>query len=128
MKKIRLTAIVLLGLVGTTYSQTIKGKIVDLVTNKPLAGATITLTSVKDSLTKFTSLADAGGAFQFTGLPKDSFFFRLGFIGYDEFKQIVSTGAVPVVDLGTLLIPKKSTVMGEVIVTSKTAPVQQKGD
>jgi hypothetical protein len=128
MKKTRLIAIMILGLTSVAHSQTLKGRAVDLVDGKPLSGASVTLTSIKDSLRKFNSLADPNGAFQFTGLPKDSFFLKLGFTGYEEFKQIVSAGNTPLEDLGTLLVPRKTTVIGEVIVKGKTAPVQQKGD
>jgi uncharacterized membrane protein YgcG len=129
MKKTGLIVLVLLGLATAAHSQTLKGKVVDYVDSKPLNGATLTLTSVRDTMQKFNSLADAKGDFQFTGLPKDSFFLKLGFVGYDEFKQMVVVSATnPVTDLGTLSIPKKVTEIGGVTVTGKVAPVQQKGD
>lgn len=111
------------------HSQSIKGKLLDLVDNKPLAGATLTLTSLKDSTTKRNSVADSAGIFRFSNLPVDSFFIKVGFIGYDEYRQIVATNdSTALVDLGTLFIPKSSVQLGDVTVTAKTPPTQQKGD
>lgn len=129
MKKTRLIVFMLLGLVGAAHSQTIKGKVVDLVDNKPLSGATLTLTSVKDTLKKFNTLADANGAFEFTGVSKDSFFFKMTFREYEDYRQIVALNdSIPSADLGTLFIPKKTTTLNDVVVTAKVPPVQQKGD
>lgn len=128
MKQIVLLLIIS-GFFITAHSQTIKGKAVDPIDSKPLAGATLTLTSIKDSLNQYNTVADSLGAFQFQNLPVDSFFLKLSFINYEEYRQIVSTNdSIPVTNLGTLYVPKKTTELGEVTLTSKTPPVQQKGD
>lgn len=128
MKQIVLLLIIS-GTFITSYSQTIKGKAVDPIDNKPLAGATLTLTSVKDSMNRYSAVADSSGTFRFQNLPVDSFFLKLSFINYEEYKQIVSTSdSIPVNDLGTLFVPKKTTELTGVTLTTKTPPVQQKGD
>lgn len=129
MKHIKLLALVMIGSVLTAHSQTIKGKLVDLVDNKPLAGATLTLTSLKDSLQIKNTVADSTGAFNFSGLGIDSFFVKMSYSGYEEYKQIVATtDSIPVIDLGTLFIPKSTKELGGVTVVSKVSPTQQKGD
>ena len=49
MKKIILVALTFISGLVAVHSQSIKGKLVDLVDSKPLAGATLTLVSLKDS-------------------------------------------------------------------------------
>ncbi|MEI9943702.1 MAG: TonB-dependent receptor [Chitinophagaceae bacterium] len=128
MKKISLVLALVLS-VAIVHSQTIKGKVVDDVDRKPLAGATLTLTHVKDSTRIYKGIADSSGAFQFVGLPIDSFFFKLSYIDYEAYTQIVATNdSMPVVNLGTIFIPKKTTEIAGIVLNSKTPPVQQKGD
>lgn len=129
MKKIILVALTFISGLVAVHSQSIKGKLVDLVDSKPLAGATLTLVSLKDSTQARRSLADSSGRFVFQNLPIDSFFVKVGFIGYEEYKQIVATNdSIPVTDLGTLFIPKTTTSLTDVTVVSRVPPVQQKGD
>jgi len=51
------------------------------VDNKPLAGATLTLLSIKDSSKKNNSIADKAGVFLFENLPVDSFFLKWALLG-----------------------------------------------
>jgi hypothetical protein len=129
MKRLRLLLLLVLGSFATAQSQTVKGKLLDLVDNKPLSGATLQLISVRDSTTFFNTLADAKGEFQFSALPKDSFFLTVSFIGYEKYKQfVVLNDSLPNAELGTVFVPKTTKEIGGVTVVSKTPPVQQKGD
>lgn len=129
MKHFRLLFLVLLVSALSAHSQSIKGKLVDLVDSKPLQGATLTLSSLKDSSRIYNALSDSAGIFHFQSLPVDSFFIKVSYSGYAQYKQIVATNdSVPVVDLGTLFIPKSATELSGVTVVSKTPPAQQKGD
>ena len=132
MKRVWLFVILVLFVSVSAYSQrtqTIKGKLADLVDNKPLSGATLKLTSIADPLSQYSTLADSTGVFNFSGLPVDSFYLDVSYIGYENFRQIVSTvDSVPVINLGTLFVPKTSLQLADVTVTSRTPPAQQKGD
>ena len=128
MKQIRLLFIVL-GLSASAHSQSIKGKLLDLVDNKPLAGATLTLTPVKDSSRVQKTVSSSTGVFAFQGLSLDSFFLKVSFIGYEEYKQIVSINdSIRDIDLRTIFVPKSTVQLGGVTVIAKAAPVIQKGD
>ncbi|HKO81781.1 MAG TPA: outer membrane beta-barrel protein [Chitinophagaceae bacterium] len=128
MRKIQLLFLVLF-ISGIINAQSIKGKLADPTDNKPLMGATLTLTSVKDSLSINKTVSDNKGAFQFQGLSFDSFFLKVSFIGYEEYKQIVAiTDSLRDVDLKTVFVPKTTVQLGGVTVVSKAAPVIQKGD
>lgn len=117
------------GWVVSSHSQSIKGKLLDLVDNRPLTGARVSLVSVKDTLKAYNVLAGDTGIFRFQGLPVDSFFLTVHYIGYEEYRQIVATAdSVPVTDLGTLFIPKTTVELDDVTVVAKIPPTQQKGD
>jgi hypothetical protein len=108
-------------------AQSIKGKLVDPADNKPLIGATLKLTAVKDSTVKFNTISDNKGFFEFKGLPVDSFQLQITFSGYEPFKQIVVSKETDV-DMGLVSMPKTIKQMGEVVVVINTPPTTQKGD
>lgn len=121
-----LTGILLIVGIGTS-AQSIKGKLLDLATNKPLRAATLNLTSLKDSGRIFNTISDNAGNFEFKNLYTDSFVLKISFIGYEDFKQIVAVKDT-VHDLGTLFIPRSVKQLGEVTIISKIPPVQQNAD
>ncbi len=114
---------------GVVFSQNISGKLTDATDNKPLQGATLSLSDVNDSLSVRKVVSDQTGAFRFTGLSLGSYYLTVSSIGYEEFKQVVTlTDSVPNADLKTLAIPKGTVQLGGVTVLAKAAPVIQKGD
>jgi uncharacterized membrane protein YgcG len=126
--KIRVLVLVLL-LAGVAKGQSVKGKLLDLVDNRPLAGATLELRSVKDTTIRFGAISDSTGQFRFGSIIQDSFQLRVSYIGYENFRQFVAVSdSILNVDLGVLFIPKSTKELGEVTVTSRTPPAQQKGD
>src|SRR5438046_6269527 len=110
-------------LCSTTNAHGIKGKLLDLTSNRPLRGATLNLTSLKDSSKKFNTISDNSGDFEFKNLYPDSFALNISFIGYENFRQIVGVRD-SVVDLGTLSIPKSIKQLGEVTVVTKVQPAE----
>jgi len=108
-------------------AQSLKGRLVDLNSNRPLRRASVNLTGLKDSTQKFNTISDSSGRFEFKNLFPDSFVLSVTFVGYDEFKQIVGVDN-STIDLGTLPIPRSIKQLAEVTVVSKPPPVQQKGD
>jgi uncharacterized membrane protein YgcG len=110
-------------------AQSIKGKLLDLVDNKPLAGATLQLQSVKDSMNRYNVISDSKGDFLFNNVSKGSYTLQISFIDYENFKQFADvTDSIPDVDLGSLFVPKSTREIGGVTVISKVPPAQQKGD
>src|SRR4051812_36999867 len=119
MKQFRLLLILVLASAVTANAQTIKGKLVDLVDNKPLAGATLQLRLVKDSTQNFNGTSDSKGQFEFRNLTKDSFLLTVSSVGYENYKQFINlTDSIPEVDLGNVLVPKKTTEISGVTVVS----------
>lgn len=128
MKRILLVLVILSSAV-VVHSQSIKGKLADPSNNRPLTGATVSLTRVKDSIATQNTITDSLGIFEFGGLALDSFFLKVSSIGFEEYRQIVSlSDSVPVLDLQTIFVPKSTVQLGTVTITAKTPPAQQKGD
>lgn len=127
MMKIAFLIIALVAISLTIQAQSIKGKLIDPTDNKPLAGATLKLSKLKDSTVQFNAVSDSKGLFEFNNLPIDSFLLQISFLGYENFKQIVSSKDTTV-DIGIVSIPKSVKQLGEVVVVTKQAPVVQKGD
>src|SRR5215472_50814 len=106
-------------------AQEIKGKLLDATSNRPLRRASLRLTSLKDSTRNFYSISDTAGNFEFKNLYKDSFFLKVSFVGYEDFKQIVAVNDA-VIDLGNLMIPKSIKELGGVTVIAKAPPVAKR--
>lgn len=129
MKQKLLLTLMGIGFILTSHSQTIKGKLVDLVDSKPLAGATVSLSPANDSSKITRAVADSAGKFAFSGLSFGTYFVRVASIGYEAYRQVATiSDSIPDLDLATMFIPKVATVMQDVVVTAKTPPAQQKGD
>ena len=129
MKRIYLWLFFLLSAAVNLQAQSIKGRLVDLVDNKPLARATVKLWPVKDSTRSQSQITDNNGQFSFTGLRKDSFVLSVSFIGYQNYRQfVVLDEPSRDLNLGSVMVPKKATEISGVTVVSRTPPVQQKGD
>jgi hypothetical protein len=70
-------------------AQSLKGRLVDLNSNRPLPRASVTLASLKDSTQILNAISDSSGRFKFRNSYPDLFVLRITFVGYDDFKQIV---------------------------------------
>ncbi|MGC4035360.1 MAG: outer membrane beta-barrel protein [Chitinophagaceae bacterium] len=128
MKKLAVTLIIISFYIPAG-AQSIKGKLLDIIDNSPLAGATIQLSKLKDTTEKLSVVSDSKGLFHFDNVSKDSFLLKVSFVGYAEYRQYVSlSDSIHNEDLGTLFIPKKTKDLDVVVVTSKTPPTQMKGD
>ena len=129
MKRICTVLSLLIFFSVSANSQSIKGKLLDLIDNTPLPGATLQLTKLKDSTVTLSAVSDSKGLFQFKNLSVDSFLLKISFVGYVEYRQFVTlTDSIDNVNLGSLLIPKKTKDLQVVTIVSKTPPTQQKGD
>lgn len=111
----------------TVQAQIIKGKLVDPADGKPLAGATLKLRGLKDSTVKYNTISDKTGSFRFENVILDSFMLQVSFVGYENYKQIIGVKDT-LLDMGIVSVPKTVKQLGEVVVVSKPAPVQQKQD
>jgi uncharacterized membrane protein YgcG len=105
----------------------LKGRVTDKDDNKPIAGATVKIQAGKDSAGAKTVLTDNRGRFELTGLSTQAYQLTITSVGYEIISQKITLQASNKEPI-PFSITKLSKLLGEVTVTSKTAPVKQKGD
>ena len=106
---------------------TLKGKLTDKTDKSALVGATVSLSSQRDSTQKKTRVSDNKGNFEFTTLNPGSYILRVSNSGYERIEQRINVQAS---NLVPILIPiaKLPTELQGVTVISKAATVRQKVD
>jgi hypothetical protein len=104
----------------------ISGKLIDEVENIPLPGATVTLSSAKDSTFISGTVTDIKGLFSIDA-KSGSYILSFKFIGYSELIIPVSVTSNDK-HLGTVKISPASTQLKDFIVEEKEVRAEQKGD
>lgn len=114
---------------GLANSQTIvlKGKLSDKADNSPIAGATIRLSSQKDSTASKQAVTDKSGNFSFGNLNAGGYTVFVDASGYEKIQQKINLQASNNTPI-PFTVAKSATSLNEVVVTAKTPPVRQKVD
>ena len=105
----------------------LKGKLTDKTDNSPIAGATVKLTSQRDSTKIRQVTTDQSGNFEIGSLNASMYVLRITYSGYEIIEQrmnIQASNATPL----SFTIAKVATDLGEVVIVSQAAPVRQKSD
>lgn len=110
----------------TTGPMRISGILLDKTDKTPIRGATVTIKRKRASTTLGNTVSDNRGYFVFNDLPRDTFIIAFSSIGYELVDQQINPATN--IDLGTVLAPKTSKQLQDVVVTAKTPPAQQKAD
>lgn len=107
----------------------IKGVLLDVKDKSPVSGATVVIFLQKDSLENKiqSTVTDAKGSFELTGIPNDSFFIEISSIGYQKLKRTAIVGD-GIKDMGTLNFTKQGKDLADVTIIATAPPVAQKGD
>lgn len=105
----------------------IAGKLINADDQLPLVGATVKLTSARDSAQFRYTTSDVQGGFEFSKLNRGPYILEITFIGFDKLtKNVVANNNAPKVD--QYVLKPSSTTLKEVDVTSTTIRGEQKGD
>lgn len=101
---------------GQMPSITVKGKILDTQTGKPVEYATVAVVSLRDSSKIFGALTDDNGVFEIDQLLPGKYFIKAQFIGYktlrtDTLKIAPSSESI---DLGTFSLTPSSKMLEDV--------------
>lgn len=123
-------AILLLGFGATKVNAqdiTLKGKLNDKDDGKAIIGATVQLMAGKDTAGIKSVVTDSKGRFEISALKPSNFTITITSSGYETISQKINLQASNK-DPIPFTLTKLSKVMTEVTVTSKAAPVRQKGD
>jgi hypothetical protein len=105
----------------------IAGSLLNADDQQPLVGATVKLTSARDSLQfKYTS-SGGKGEFEFTKLNKGPYVLEVSYIGFENYRRNVGAGG-KMENLGQIMIKPSSTTLGEVDISGVAIRAEQKGD
>jgi len=130
MKKATLLA--LAAIISTLlFSQgTLKGKITDSSTAKPLGLATVTVFKAVDTAIITYRLSTPDGEFKVPGIPIDVMCrVVISYSGYSVYrKEFTITSSQNTLDLGTIALPPDSKTLDEVLVVAERPPVVIKKD
>ena len=107
-----------------THSQSIKGKLVDSATGKPLALATVSLFRAQDTSLVTYRLSTPEGDFRVSGIPRNQpNRLIISFSGYGVFRQEITITHDTTIDLGTIKMIPVSKTLEEVLVYAERPPV-----
>ena len=122
-------SLLLIFLTAGIYAQTVtlKGKVADASDKSVLNGATVKLTSQRDSAFLKQTVSDNKGIFQFTGLTPGAYVVTVSNSGYEKVQQKINLFASNK-DAIPFALAKVATELQGVTVVSKAPPVKQKGD
>lgn len=113
--------------IANAQTRTIGGIVTDQQTKAPLPKATVKLSSLSDSSSKFNTLTDTAGKFSFTGLHKDSFLLSITYVGYSPVSRIIAVDTSDV-NIKIAAAPGAGSDLATVIIQTKVSPVGQKED
>lgn len=107
---------------------TLRGQLTDTLSS-PLPSATIMLLQPADSSLVNFSVSDAKGFFEIKNLARNTYLFKVSFVGFATYTQRItpSEGLVEL-NLGQVKLKPKSTELDEVVVKAEKAPVTVKRD
>jgi hypothetical protein len=107
----------------------VKGILMDTLADQPVAAATITLLSKKDSSLVSFTMTDNKGAFEITGIGNGEYRLLITHVNYHGASKLFSiTDEKKHVEMGNVVMHDQSQVLSEVVVTAEAPPVTLVGD
>ena len=95
----------------TTFSQNIKGKIIDANTQEALSFANVAVMSARDSSIITGTVSDEEGRFS-VAIPDGKLFARISLIGYETYISDIAAN-----DMGIIKLNPSKEMLSEVVVT-----------
>ncbi len=129
IQRIAFTGLLVLTAAPAVFAQDLllKGVLQDKTEKFALPGATVKLTSVKDSTKIVGGVTDANGIFTIPNLSAQAYKMSVTFLGYKNITRTIRVNANHQ-DIGTLMMDRGYTALKGVTITGIVPPVQQKGD
>ncbi|MGN6508515.1 MAG: outer membrane beta-barrel protein [Chitinophaga sp.] len=132
-QRVLLTIAVLVTFVAIARAQQknnrITGKIADHSNKEPLPNAAVALLERKDSSVYTTVVADAKGAFAFTGAKPGEYFLVVSYMGFKQLSRKVDVkDTTKLIDLGLLPMVRTGVNLDEVEVVDFVPPIRIKED
>lgn len=129
-KFVLLTVILLCGSVYSFSQATVKGKLLDSSTKKPLGLATVTIFKAADTVLITYRLSNPEGEFKVPGIPfNTNCRVVISFSGFRVFrKEFTCSADNPVFDMGELSLQPDPRSLDEVLVVAERPPVSMRKD
>jgi uncharacterized membrane protein YgcG len=127
MKGFLLTMFLGMSLLGMAQTFTIQGTIVDSVSKRNLASATISIVKSKDSSLVSFARSNEKGDFSVKSVPAGSYLISVSYVGFLQQWIAFKTGKNAVIDLSNIYMQDASS-LSTVTVTARRAPVVINGD
>ncbi|MBO9570856.1 MAG: carboxypeptidase regulatory-like domain-containing protein, partial [Chitinophagaceae bacterium] len=124
--KLLLISMLFTGL-ASAQSLGIKGSVIDLNDSTRVSGATIVLSQATDTSVKYSTATGPTGAFEFRNIAPGQYRLTISSVGYDQLQKIITLKDKDV-NLGMIPVPKKASLLDEVLVKAQVPPVKQKND
>ncbi len=126
MRKIIFIVIFLSALFAKAFAQgSLKGKIIDSISQKPLIFATITILKTADTSLVTYRLSDPDGNFRVSGLPlRTSLYTLISFTGFDVYRKEFTLFDNSPLDLKTVVLHPVSKSLDSVLVIAERPPVR----
>lgn len=124
MKRFIFTLIAVICSVGIMSAARITGKVLDWQ-KQPLAGVTVQLYQLPDSVRKGFVVTPESGKFSLSGIKRGKYSLKITMIGMEDFvKRISVSDTTKVVALGDIILQESAVMLNDAVVTAiKTAVV-----
>jgi len=126
MRKIIFIVIFLSALFAKAFAQgSLKGKIIDSISQKPLIFATITILKTADTSLVTYRLSDPDGNFKVSGLPlHTSLYALISYTGRDVYRKGFTLFESSILDLKNIVLRPLSASLDSVLVVAEQPPVR----
>ena len=112
-----------------TTTVTLKGVVTDSITTQPMAFATVTLLSLKDSSAVFGGLTTVKGEFNIQNVRTGNYTLKIAFMGYKNIlNPLTVKSSTKDVTIGPFFMINNLKTLGEVVIVGQKAPVVVKTD
>ena len=118
---------ILLATIVTAQDFRIAGSLINSIDQQTLPGATVKLTSLKDTTQFKYTTSGMQGEFEFAKLKKGQYVLEVTYIGFENFRKNISAGS-KTNNIGKLELIPTATNLGGVLITGTAERAEQKGD
>ncbi|MCW2950707.1 MAG: hypothetical protein JWN41_1720, partial [Thermoleophilia bacterium] len=129
MRKLVLLALCTFWLTVLFAQGSIKGKILDSASKKPLSFATVTIFKASDTALITYRISTPEGDFKVSGIPLNSASrMVISYSGYDVYRKVFTLTSNETLDMGTIVMAPNNGTLDEVFVIAERPPVSIRKD
>jgi hypothetical protein len=128
MKKFYLLSLMIVaGFTAQAQKVSIKGQVVDTLSNA-MPSATVMLMNPKDSSLVNFGVSDSKGFFEIKNVSKGEYELRITFLGFQTFSKRIGVDGLTALEVGKIKLEPQTKQLDEVVIQAERAPVTIKHD